>query len=196
MVNANKLLFYLDYVNHQAGAMWTDLYQNVTNTAQRALLIGGETAHWGDQFMTGSCLYSNSQDVSYSRSVSQSVWPRTAIAAGAFWGHYRIVPDDYLQATLVAVRSRLAGRGVDSCPCATTTTNGCSQSQQCGVSYCPPPPPPLPPAPLCAAYQTPDGFLCLGATAGAASLLIKTQQADCTGTKPLGCAKSIAAECG
>ena len=195
-VNANKLLFYLDYVNHQAGPMWTDLHGNVTNTAQRALLIGGETAHWGDAFMTGSCLYSNSQDANYSRSVSQSVWPRTAIAAGAFWGHYRPVPDDYLQATLVAVRGRLAGRGVDSCPCATTTTNGCSQTSQCGVSYCPPPPPPLPPAPLCAAYQTPDGFLCLGATAGAASLLIKTGRADCTGTKPLGCAKSIAAECG
>ena len=87
-VNANKFLFYLDYPNHQAAPMWTDLYQNVTNTAQRALLIGGETAHWGDQFMTGSCLYSNSQDVNYSRSVSQSIWPRTAIAAGAFWGHF------------------------------------------------------------------------------------------------------------
>jgi hexosaminidase len=195
-INANKLLFYLDYVNHQAEPMWTDLHGNVSNTTQRALLIGGETAHWGDAFMTGSCLYSNSQDVNYSRSVSQTIWPRTAIAAGAFWGHYRPVPDDYLQATLVAVQSRLAGRGVDSCPCATTTTNGCSQTSQCGVSYCPPAPAPLPPAPPCAAYESPVGFLCLGATAGAASLLIKTEQVDCTGSKPLGCAKSAAAKCG
>ena len=192
-VNADKFKFYLDYPNHQAKPMWTDLYENVTNTTQRALLIGGETAHWGDQFMTGSCLYSNSQDVNYSRSVSQSIWPRTAIAAGAFWGHYKPVPDDYLQSALVAVRSRLAGRGVDSCPCTTTTSNGCSQHSQCGVSYCPPPPPPLPPALPCAEYETPENFLCLGGTAGATSLLIKTEQFACTGSK---CAKSLAAKCG
>jgi hypothetical protein len=82
--------------------------------------------------------------------------------------HYKPVPDDYLQSALVAVRSRLAGRGVDSCPCTTTTSNGCSQHSQCGVSYCPPPPPPLPPALPCAEYETPDDFLCLGGTAGVA----------------------------
>ena len=62
---------------------------------------------WGDAFMAGSCLYDSSQDRNFSKSVSQSIWPRTAIAAGSFWGPYRQVPDNYLQATLEAVPSRL-----------------------------------------------------------------------------------------
>ena len=51
-VNADKELFYLDYVNHQSVSMWIDLYgtnPNQTGTpAQRPLLIGGETAMWGE----------------------------------------------------------------------------------------------------------------------------------------------------
>jgi lysophospholipase L1-like esterase len=198
-INANKLLFYLDYPNHMAAPMWSSLYATGTNRTatptEREFLIGGETAMWGDAFMAGSCLYDSSQDRNFSKSVSQSIWPRTAIAAGSFWGPYRQVPDNYLQATLEAVRSRLTGRGVDSCPCATTASNGCSQSSQCGVKYCPPPPPPLPPAPACAAFGSTPGFSCLGSTTGAASLLIKTASTSCTGAKPFACAKILAAQC-
>ena len=39
-------------------------------------------------------------------------------------------------------------RGIPSCPCATLTSNGCSQMQRCSKTYCPPPPPP-PPPPSC-----------------------------------------------
>ena len=63
------------------------------------------------------------------------------------------------------------------------------------MSYCPAPPPPLPPAPPCSEFAEATGFLCLGATAGSAPLLLETENVSCAGDKPLGCAQSLAAKC-
>ena len=49
--------------------------------------------------------------------------------------------------------------------------------------------------PRCADFAALLGFLCMGSTAGSASLLLKTENVSCTGAKPLACAQSLAAKC-
>ena len=92
-------------------------------------------------------MFPNEQDRNFSESVSGCIWPRAAIAAGSFWG-YNNNTKGLDEATFDATQQRLLRRGIPSCPCATLTSNGCSQMQRCEKSYCPPPPPP-PPPPSC-----------------------------------------------
>ncbi len=183
-VMSNSGIFYLDYAGHSAKSMWIDMMKDNSNTTQRKLLLGGEVSMWQDQYV-GSCMFDNKQDENFTQSNSHCIWPRTAIAAGTFWGNYRPdVDDDWFNKTFLAVQGRLGERNVDSCPCATLTSNGCSQMSFCGVGYCGPvPPPPGPPPPTCAAFATPEGYGCMGETSGNPSLLLKPA-ANITGAYP------------
>ena len=167
-------IFYLDYPGHSAKGMWIDMMKGNSNVTQQKLLLGGEVSMWQDQYV-GSCLFDNKQDENFTQSDSHCIWPRTAIAAGTFWGNYRPdVDDGWFNQTFVAVQARLGERKVDSCPCATLTSNGCSQMSFCGVGYCGPvPPPPGPPPPSCSAFAAPTGYGCMGETSGEPTLLLK-----------------------
>ena len=77
-----------------------------------------------------------SRDADFGVSIHGCVWPRAAIAAGTWWG-FNTHTKDLDEATFNATSSRLASRGIPSCPCSTLTTNGCNQEQRCGKAYCP-----------------------------------------------------------
>ena len=141
---SNNGYFYLDAPGHSAEKMWFNMTAlGGATAAQAKLLLGGETSMWQDEYV-GSCMFANAQDANFSESVAGCVWPRAAIAAGSFWGfnnHTKALDE----ATFNATQQRLVNRGIPSCPCATLTSNGCSQMQRCEKVYCPPPPPPPPP---------------------------------------------------
>eukprot|EP01050_Picozoa_sp_SAG11_P011274 SAG11_NODE_1183_length_5593_cov_7.174190_5_plen_147_part_00 len=121
---SNSGIFYLDYAGHSAKKMWFDMMAKNTNTTQRALLLGGEVSMWQDRYV-GSCLFPNDQDANFSQSVSHCIWPRTAIAAGTFWGHFdkvsATVTDEWLAETFTVVQTRLGSRKVDTCPVSTAS---------------------------------------------------------------------------
>jgi hypothetical protein len=196
-VMSNSGIFYLDYAGHSAKGMYIDMLKDNTNTTQQQLLLGGEVSMWQDRYV-GSCLFPSDQDDNFTQSTSHCIWPRTAIAAGTFWGqNYRADLDAaWFNATFDAVLARLVERQVDACPCATLTSNGCSQMDFCGIGYCgPPPSPPAPPSPSCSAYMLPAGWACMGDTAGEPSLLLKAEKISCNAGKPLSCTTTAAAEC-
>ena len=99
---------------------------------------------WQDRYVS-SCLFPNSADSNFSLSTAGCIWPRVAITAGSFWGFYTHTKT-LDEATFNATHRRLVARGIPSCPCATLTSNGCSQMRRCDANLCPPPPPPPPPA--------------------------------------------------
>jgi hypothetical protein len=185
VVMSNYGNFYLDYPAHSAEKMWFDIRGTNSNATQTALLLGGEVSMWQDQYV-GSCIFGSDKDANFSASASQCIWPRTAIAAGSFWGYY----DDTIgtaaqrakfNATFDAVQARLASRNVSSCGCATLTSNGCSQMKSCTAYYCPPKPPPPPSPPLlgCFNYSSVNGFACVDTASGQAGLAIWSGAVEC-----------------
>lgn len=124
--------FYLNYPLTSAKSLWFDMMAGNTcaDEACRQLLLGGETAMWMDDYV-GSCLFGNEQDANFSLSASRLIWPRTAIAAGTFWGGYRVLDGSFLQQTFDTLQARLRARDVASCPAETLTSNKCSALGLC-----------------------------------------------------------------
>lgn len=91
--------FYLDSAKWSPAQMWKDLYISTqggdghvnANASERALLLGGETAMWSDQYVPPKttnvvCMFqSPSFDSNFSTSTSSMIWPRAAVAAGSFY---------------------------------------------------------------------------------------------------------------
>ena len=133
-VVSNLEPFYLG--SEQAAAMWTDISANVTNTTL-ASLLGGEVSAWSDEYL-GGCMFSSAQDAKFAHSVSNYIFPRTAVAAGSFWRWDRRVDvsSKAFAAALSGMQARLRDRGVASCPCTSVTSNNCTQNMLCGEPYC------------------------------------------------------------
>jgi hypothetical protein len=140
---------------------------------------------WQDKYV-GSCLFGNDQDANFSESTSNCIWPRTAIAAGSYWGYYdtSIGSDSQrakFNATFDAVQARLKARKISTCGCATLTSNGCSQMKSCSSYYCGPPPPPPPRAPKDGGFNSTEveGYTCVDTASGQSSLAIATATVVC-----------------
>jgi hexosaminidase len=134
-VVSNLEPFYLG--DELPAAMWTDISDNVTNATKLASLLGGEVSAWSDEYL-GGCMFSSSQDARFAHSVSNYIFPRTAVAAGSFWrwDHRVSTSSKAFAAALSGMQARLRDRGVASCPCTTTTSYNCSQNMLCDEPYC------------------------------------------------------------
>ena len=101
---------------------------------------------WSDQYFAGRkglapCLLASpAQDVDFGKSVSATIWPRAAIAAGTFWRWDETlspqVQPELFESVVSAVNGMLLSRGIASCPCANSTSNGCDVGNRCGVKWC------------------------------------------------------------
>jgi len=148
-VVSNSGSLYLDFQTTLSPEMWLDIRGGTTNITQLALLLGGETSMWNDMYVPGArgkhgivpptCLFNNSRDADFSNSTATTIWPRAAIAGGSFWNYDQALMGDsaVFEGVIEAVKLRLAARGVIVCPCATSTTFGCDQTQHCGTIWCP-----------------------------------------------------------
>ena len=88
---------------------------------------------------SASCLFDDSRDADFVNSTSSTVWPRAAVAGGAFW-RYSAALDakaDLFGRVVGDIKRRLAARGVGVCPCATGSALGCMQNSYCGHVWCP-----------------------------------------------------------
>ena len=107
------------------------------------------TALWSagsDQYFPGRkglapCLLpSPAQDLGFSESVTATIWPRAAIAAGSFWRWDATlspkVQPQLFASVVASVNNILMKRGIQTCPCANATSNGCDVGSRCGVKYC------------------------------------------------------------
>ena len=112
-----------------APALWTDIRGDTTNATLLDKLLGGEASMWQDFYVPGarskaagsaSCLFDDSRDADFSNSTASTIWPRTAIAGGAFW-HF--------------------DGGLDPGSAAALTRFG-TIPPACFLTLCPPPPPP------------------------------------------------------
>jgi hypothetical protein len=107
--------------------MWQDFY-----------VPGARTKEAG----SAKCLFDDSRDSDFDNSTSSTVWPRAAVAGGAFW-HYSSALDatagggTTFERVVSDIKRRLAARGIGVCPCATGTTLGCAQNNYCGHVWCP-----------------------------------------------------------
>ena len=109
-------------------------------------LLGGEVSMWSDQYFPGRkglapCLLpSPARDVDFGKSVSATIWPRAAIAAGTFWRWDETLSPQLqpklFESVVRAINSMLLSRGVPSCPCTNSTWNGCDVGVRCGVKWC------------------------------------------------------------
>lgn len=110
------------------------------------------TSRWQDYYVPGartqqqgsaSCLFDDSRDRDFSNSTSSTVWPRAAVAAGAFWRYTAALDatgagdDTVFEQVVSDIKKRLKSRGVGVCPCATGSVLGCEQNRYCGHVWCP-----------------------------------------------------------
>ena len=135
--------------SYQPG-VWFDITSGVLNTSNAHFLLGGEASMWGDQYTgtkhtpghksAGCMLPSPSSDALFAKSISGTIWPRAAVAAGSFWRWEESlspqIQPELFASVVVAVNDILLARGVETCPCANATSNGCDSVQRCGVMYC------------------------------------------------------------
>ena len=137
--------FYLDYDRRStAQKTWFNITADEPATFEQTRRVhGGESAMWSDQYTTigrrgavgASCMFPTSRDAAFTESIHGCIWPRSAFAAGSWWG-FNNHTKDLDEATFNATHSRLLDRGIASCPCSNLTHNGCSQEQRCGVPFC------------------------------------------------------------
>ena len=116
------------------------------NASNQPLLLGGETSMWSDQYFPGRkglapCLLpSPARDAGFAKSVSATIWPRAAIAAGSFWRWDESlspkVQPELFASVVASVNGILMKRGIQTCPCANATANGCDVGTHCGVKWC------------------------------------------------------------
>ena len=126
--------------------VWFDITSGAKNASNGHYLLGGETSMWSDQYLAGRkglapCLLdSPAQDVNFGKSVSATIWPRAAIAAGTFWRWDETLSPklqpELFESVVSAVNGMLLSRGIASCPCANATSNGCDVGTRCGVKWC------------------------------------------------------------
>jgi hexosaminidase len=130
--------------------VWLDITSGALNASNAHLMLGGEASMWTDQYLgtkhnidhrTVQCLLpSPASDVEFGKSISAVIWPRAAVAAGSFWrwdGSLSPQTQPEVFASVVAeVNGILTARGVDTCPCANATWNGCDATMHCNVTWC------------------------------------------------------------
>ena len=147
-VASNSDTLYLDIHSHVSATVWEDIRGGTTNATLLSMLLGGETSMWQDYYVPGartraegsaSCLFSSNRDVDFDNSTSSTIWPRAAIAGGSFWGFSAALDSKsaLFESVVEDVKRRLAGRGINVCPCATATALGCEQNSFCGKVWCP-----------------------------------------------------------
>ena len=84
----------------------------------------------------------DSRNADFINSTTSTVWPRAAVAGGAFW-HYSSAlstaagSDTLFEQVVSGIKARLARRGIGVCPCATGSVLGCEQNSYCGHVWCP-----------------------------------------------------------
>lgn len=134
---------------------WAKFYFDVAqdlNPAERNLLSGGEVSQWTDTYcITQQCGASNgpppyasalfppSQDASFAKSIGGMIFPRTIVAATAFW-HFNasVSPTDPAFVDAVwATNDMIVAAGGVTCP----SRCECDQLTQCGAPIIPPTPP-------------------------------------------------------
>ena len=101
---------------------------------------------WSDQYFPGRkglapCLLdSPARDQDFGKSVSATIWPRAAVAAGSFWRWDETmspeVQPELFNSVVARANAILIARGVETCPCANATWNGCNVGTRCGVAWC------------------------------------------------------------
>ena len=150
-VVSNSGNLYLDIHSSVASHQWVDLRAGTTNATLLGKLLGGESSMWQDFYVPGarskaagsaSCLFDDSRDTDFSNSTSSTVWPRAAVAAGAFWRFTSALDatagsDTVFEQVVSDIKARLKARGVGVCPCATGGVLGCEQNSYCGHVWCP-----------------------------------------------------------
>ena len=129
-----------------SGAAWFDIAAGAKNATNAQYLLGGEASMWSDQYLPGRkglapCLLASpARDVDFGKSVSATIWPRAAVAAGSFWRwDPTLAPSaqpELFASVVAAVNDVLIARGIHSCPCANATFNGCNAGTYCGVEWC------------------------------------------------------------
>jgi N-acetyl-beta-hexosaminidase len=152
-VASNSGNLYLDIHSSVASHQWADLRAGTSNASLLGKLLGGETSMWQDFYVPGarskasgsaSCLFDDSRDADFSNSTASTVWPRAAVAAGAFWRYTSALDATpgsdgapLFEQVVSDIKVRLAARGVGVCPCATGSALGCEQNSYCGHVWCP-----------------------------------------------------------
>lgn len=138
--------FYLNN-NPSWSQVWYDIAIPSTTSKEKDDITyrGGEVSMWTDNYCydlqcgafgpdqtppVGAQLYPPSMDGQFTASFMGMVWPKAAIAAGAFWNYYEMT-DEELQAKIEDVADRLKENEIDACP------NGCECDEltRCGDSY-------------------------------------------------------------
>ena len=121
------------------------------STSERSLLQGGEVSQWTDTYCitqqcgasngplpVGSTLFPPSQDAAFGQSIGGMIFPRTIVAASAFWSfNASLDPSDpdFVEAVW-AVNDQIVAAGGVTCP----SRCECDQMTQCGKPIIPPAP--------------------------------------------------------
>lgn len=125
-------------------------------------VLGGEVSMWTNHYChAGECqpappgaerpcawwMSGAAGDAEFAASVTATVWPKAAVAGGAFWRYDGAMTEPELAQPMAAHAERLAARGVAVCPFLSTANTacravGCHESAHCGVPYGPAPPAP------------------------------------------------------
>ena len=135
--------------SYQPG-VWFDITSGASNSTNAHLLLGGEASMWGDQYqgtkhtpghLPATCMQpSPASDAEFAKSISRTIWPRAAVAAGSFWrwdpGLSPQTQPELFASVVDTVNGMLLARGVETCPCANATSSGCDSVTHCGVMYC------------------------------------------------------------
>jgi hexosaminidase len=130
--------------------VWFDITSGALNESNAHFLLGGEASMWADQYLgnkhtpghlPATCMLpSPSGDANFSKAVSGTIWPRAAVAAGSFWRWEESLSPhtqpELFASVVAAVNEILMARGVETCPCANATFNGCDSVARCGVAWC------------------------------------------------------------
>jgi hypothetical protein len=73
----------------------------------------------------------------YRDSVEGAVWPKAAVAAGAFWRFNASIAEEAIDRRLDALNARMEMRGSKPCQCTGFGDRGagCTMAARCGVAY-------------------------------------------------------------
>ncbi|GMI15290.1 hypothetical protein TrVE_jg10005 [Triparma verrucosa] len=137
------------YLNNKPS--WSAVWYDISSTPSSAesskspTFRGGEVSMWTDNYCyalqcgafgpdqnvpVGAALYPPSMDDQFTPSFMGMVWPKAAIAAGAFWNYYELTDDD-LKTKIEGVANRLKEAAIDACP----NDCDCDELTRCGDSY-------------------------------------------------------------
>jgi hexosaminidase len=149
--------FYLDHPKGKGWAdlssYWFDITRGQTLTAkQQELLLGGEVSMWNNPWcLWGECHSTKGErfcgwwmsgmdpqyDAEYALSVQGAVWPKAAVAAGAFYRYNSSLPVAELTRRVGAFTAAMVRRGLRPCACSVFdgAGEGCTPAARCGVPY-------------------------------------------------------------